>query len=81
MSSSRPVLSGVLVVALLLPAIVHAQSNGSFDIKTIDPETFQAIAMRVPDGRAPKIDGRLTEEIWSAAPAAGNFVQREPRFG
>ena len=51
------------------------------DIQTIDPETFHAIAVRLPEGRAPKIDGRLDDDVWALAPAQGRFIQREPRFG
>lgn len=51
------------------------------DVRTIDPESFQAVVLRVPDGQAPKIDGRLDDDIWTQAPAQGRFVQREPRFG
>jgi hypothetical protein len=76
-----PALVAACVCCLLAPSLAWAQSNGSFDIKTIDPETFQAIAFRIPDGQAPKIDGHLNEEIWETAPVAGNFVQREPHFG
>ena len=52
-----------------------------FDIRTIDPETFRALALRIPDGLAPKIDGHLTDEIWSRAAVSGGFVQREPQYG
>lgn len=51
------------------------------DIRTIDPETFHAVVMRVPDGQAPKIDGRLDDTIWAQAPVQGQFIQREPSFG
>ena len=51
------------------------------DIKKIDPETFHAIALRIPEGLTPKIDGRLDDAVWAQAPVQGNFVQREPRFG
>ena len=51
------------------------------DIQRIDPETFHAIAFRLPEGRAPKIDGRLDEDLWQMAPVQGNFIQREPQFG
>ena len=50
----------------------------SFDIKTIDPETFRAIALKITDAQRPDIDGKLTDEVWALAPAQGNFIQREP---
>jgi hypothetical protein len=51
------------------------------DLNKIDPETFKAIAVRLPKGKAPLIDGRLDDEAWALAPAAGAFTQREPKFG
>ncbi|MGE0812772.1 MAG: DUF5916 domain-containing protein [Vicinamibacterales bacterium] len=51
------------------------------DVKSIDPESFRAIVVRVPDGQTPRIDGRLDEPIWQAAPPQGHFIQREPTFG
>lgn len=51
------------------------------DVNAIDPESFHAIAVRVPQGLALKIDGHLDEEAWQLAPAQGQFIQREPRFG
>jgi hypothetical protein len=51
------------------------------DINTIDPETFRAIAARVPDDQAPTIDGRLDDRAWRLAPPQGRFIQREPAFG
>jgi hypothetical protein len=67
--------------AVLLCATL-AGADQPFDIRTIDPDTFKAIAVRVPDGQdPPRIDGRLDDEVWAAAPIQGNFVQREPAFG
>src|SRR6187551_1140950 len=63
---------------LLCAAPLFAQS---FDIKTVDPETFRAIAFKITDAQRPDIDGNLTDEAWSLAPAQGNFIQREPSFG
>jgi len=51
------------------------------DVRAIDPESYRAIAARLPAGVAPKIDGKLDDAIWATAPLQGNFVQREPRFG
>jgi hypothetical protein len=61
---------------------VPAGDAGSIvDVRKIDPDTFRAIAARLPKGRAPKIDGRLEDEEWKLAGASGNFIQREPSFG
>ena len=65
-------------IILLCAAPLFAQS---FDIKTVDPETFRAIAFKITDAQRPDIDGKLTDEAWSLAPAQGNFIQREPSFG
>ena len=51
------------------------------DVKAIDHESYRAIAARLPEGQAPKIDGKLDDAIWATAPLQGNFIQREPRFG
>jgi hypothetical protein len=53
----------------------------AFDIRTIDPEMFQAIALRIPDGLTPQIDGCLDDEVWHRATPAGKFYQREPHYG
>ncbi|MBE3133365.1 MAG: carbohydrate binding family 9 domain-containing protein, partial [Acidobacteria bacterium] len=50
-------------------------------INTIDPETLRAIAMRLPAGKAPRIDGHLDDEVWELAQVAGAFIQREPKSG
>jgi hypothetical protein len=69
-----------VAVWALTAASADAQQS-AFDIKSIDPETFRAIAYELADGQQPRIDGRLTEEAWALAPAQGNFVQREPAYG
>jgi hypothetical protein len=46
-----------------------------------DPQTFHTIAVRLPKGQAPRIDGRLDDAVWQLAPAQGNFIQREPNPG
>jgi hypothetical protein len=70
------------VVLAVIASAAAARADDPFDIRRIDPETFRAIAVRVPEGQAPpRIDGRLDDEVWSAAPIQGNFVQREPAFG
>jgi hypothetical protein len=62
----------------------QASSDGAappFDINAIDPETFQAVATRLPEGMEPRIDGVLDDEAWALAPPSGEFIQREPLFG
>jgi len=89
-----PSLALVLLVSLAVaparaqdpaPGLVSPETPGDgpvvTDITRIDPETFEAIATRLPAGRAPKIDGRLDDEVWQLAPVQGRFIQREPRFG
>src|SRR5215204_2075772 len=70
---------GALAVVLFCAG--HAFAQASFDIKTVDPETFRAIAFKVGDAQRPDIDGRLTEEAWALAPSQGSFIQREPSYG
>ena len=69
-----------LVLWVVLGPAVAASAQG-FDISKIDPETFRALAVRLPEGEAPRIDGRLDDQVWELAPAAGDFIQREPQFG
>ena len=65
-------------IACCASAAVSAQS---FDIKTVDPETFRAIAVKITDAQRPTIDGKLSDDAWKLAPAQGNFIQREPSYG
>jgi hypothetical protein len=66
---------------IVVCASAHASAQASFDIKTVDPATFRAMAIKITDAQRPDIDGKLTDEAWALAPAQGNFVQREPSFG
>ena len=70
----------ICVICVICGADVSA-AQSAFDIRTIDPETFRAIAVKLADGQQPEIDGRLTDAAWALAPAQGNFVQREPDYG
>ena len=56
-----------------VPAIV--------DVHAIDPHSYRAVAVRLPPGAAPTIDGRLNDAEWQLAPVFGNFIQREPQVG
>lgn len=71
------------VLAALFAGLSFATSAAAqgFDITKIDPETFRALAVRIPDGMTPRIDGRLDDEVWALGPASGDFVQREPDYG
>ncbi|HWI17658.1 MAG TPA: DUF5916 domain-containing protein [Vicinamibacterales bacterium] len=72
-------LAGALAIVLVFA--VHASAQAAFDIKTVNPETFRAIALKITDAQRPHIDGKLSEEAWTLAPVQGNFVQREPSYG
>ncbi|MEO7157555.1 MAG: DUF5916 domain-containing protein [Vicinamibacterales bacterium] len=69
------------VLAILAICATHASAQQPFDIKTVDPETFRAIAFKITEAQRPDIDGKLTDEAWSLAPVQGNFIQREPSYG
>jgi hypothetical protein len=75
--------TATLLIVLLLAAPLRAAAQGTdgFDVHAIDPETFRAVAVRILPEEAPRIDGRLDEEVWTRGPAFGRFIQREPNFG
>jgi hypothetical protein len=84
----RQVVIGAALLALgALPATAQpsvepeSAPEAIVDIKTVVPDSYRALAARLPDGQAPRIDGRLDDEVWQLAPVQGQFVQREPRFG
>lgn len=71
-----------LLVCLLCAGAAASPVYGQpFDITKIDPETFRAMAVKLAPGQAPRIDGRLDDEVWQLGTASGDFVQREPQFG
>ncbi len=80
MSRSRWPAVLALALGLLLPGAAAAR-QAPVDLATIDPETFHAIAVRLPKGLAPRIDGHLDDPVWQLAPAQGHFIQREPNPG
>ena len=55
-------------------------SAAPFDINTIVPDSFQAMAVRIPEGLTPKIDGRLDDEVWRLGKAAGRFLSARARL-
>ena len=63
------------------PPAAAAAPTALIDVTRIDPLTFRTFAARLPGGRVPRVDGRLDDEVWDLAPAAGSFIQREPRAG
>ncbi len=70
----------ICVIGVISGSDVIAQSafaQSAFEIKTIDPETFRAMAFKLADGQQPSIDGKLTDEAWALAPVQGNFVKRD----
>lgn len=73
---ARPIRRTVALVATLsafsLPSPATAQEGA--------PVRKQQTAVRI-GGRAPEIDGRLDEEVWSSAPALAGFTQTTPREG
>ncbi len=56
-------------------------ANGVIDMSTLDPHDFRALAVRLPEGVAPRVDGRLDDDAWQRAPAFGDFTQRDPDVG
>jgi len=70
----------VLCLFALAPRLAEGQ-QAPIDLARIDPQTFHAMAARLPKGQAPKIDGRLDDAVWEPAPVQGNFIQREPSPG
>jgi hypothetical protein len=78
-----PSLSARFVCAFAIVVIfaAHASAQAPFDIKSVDPETFRAIAFKITEAQRPDIDGKLTDAAWALAPVQGNFIQREPRYG
>jgi hypothetical protein len=87
MLRTRAIVASICATALagLAPASAHAQGAATtptpVDVNTIDPETFAAMAHRLGPGEKIEVDGRLDEAAWRAAPAQGNFIQREPDLG
>ena len=75
------VIAAAMVAIFGSPAFAQGGPSAAFDIKTVDPDSFRAIAFKITDAQQPDIDGKLTEEAWSLAPVQGNFIQREPSYG
>ena len=69
-----------LLMATAQPARAQSTAN-IIDMESLDPHDFRAVAVRLPEGVAPAIDGRLDDDAWQLAPAFGSFYQREPEVG
>ena len=76
MSKKVDLLARISLLCLALPAGVSAQSVLPAVIDDADRPRVRAIETNEPI----RIDGRLTESIWSG-PALGGFIQAEPREG
>ena len=63
------------------PTRASLKRPGVVDVHSVDPHSFRAMAARLPEAAAPQIDGRLDDEVWTAAPVFSNFIQREPIVG
>jgi hypothetical protein len=53
----------------------------TIDVSQVDPLTYHALGAKLPEGRRPRIDGRMNDDVWQLAPAFGNFIQTEPDVG
>jgi hypothetical protein len=73
--------AAVFLAAALAGFAGTASGQEVVDLDKVRPETYQAAAARLPPGQAPRIDGRLDDEVWQLAPVSGGFIQREPRPG
>jgi len=66
-------LAAVLLLAVLVP-VARAQAPADTSVHVLAAGTLA-------EGRALRIDGRLDEPAWAAAPVAMSFVQLEPQPG
>jgi hypothetical protein len=67
-------LDRAVVVAVVLAAIPNlAQAQD------LTPRSMEAY--RLPEGAEIRVDGRLDEDVWSAAPSYADWVQKEPDEG
>ena len=84
---TKVLLVALLVICPLLNTRALAQSERagapSVAARTAAPVSAAAIveAVAVREAVALKLDGELTDEVWSRAPRIDGFVQREPKEG
>ena len=67
-----------LVTGIKTPAAAAQEHPDTVGLATQDVPSLEAIRIQ---GRAPVIDGDLSDAVWDAAPVATDFVQVEPREG
>ena len=72
-----PCLRLLVALILLAPALVLAGPAQSQTPSPVDPSLLRAVRVTHP----PSVDGRLDEEAWVEAPAATEFLQRDPDEG
>ena len=88
--SARPrIITGLRLLCVLaalgqffLPDLAHAQDGSALQSDAAEPAVPEKVgkalrAFRITDG-APRVDGRLDEEVWGVADAIADFVQEEP---
>ena len=57
------------------------ETPGVVDVRTVDPHSFRAVAVRVPDGMTPKIDGNLDDALWELLPSRAASSSASPIVG
>jgi Domain of unknown function (DUF5916)/Carbohydrate family 9 binding domain-like len=73
----------VTVLVFFGPIVPLSAADRRADARKSDAARALATAEAVPvkDASAIKVDGELTDEVWSRAPVIDAFVQREPKEG
>ena len=75
-------LDTVAVIRLQVPSPnTRRGADSVIDMSTLDPHDFRALAVRLPEGMEPRLDGVMDDEAWQHAPAFGDFTQRDPDVG
>ena len=71
----------LITVRALLGAAIIAASVGP--VRPAVGQENELRAYRIPDGNGDQVrlDGLLTEDLWSRVPVASGFTQREPEEG
>ncbi len=66
---------------LLSPSLAFTQSSGSAEQIIASAKDFKQMSVLDARSSAPRIDGRLDDEIWAKATWTSDFLQREPLEG